>query len=85
MLLIIERNGSHFEGDKVYYIDGRITFQELAELIIYLYRNEDKRKIKYPDKINFMGHHKLKYFLEEATSEGIIPIRDEILSKYDLI
>ncbi len=84
--MIREENGTHFEGDKVYFIDGKVTFKELAELIIHLYRNEDARIVKYPDMNpeNFQGRKMLQAFLDEALARDKTPIDEDLLRKYRL-
>ena len=81
---IREEEGSHFPGDKKYYIDGAVTFKELAELIILFGRNEDNRKIMYQNKDNYLGSVMLFNFLDEALTNNEVPIPDDILKKYGL-
>ena len=82
--MIREGVGTHFEGDKMYYIDSAVTFKELAELIILLYENEDRRIIKYPGMKNFQGRKMLQDFLKEALEQNKVPIDPELLKKYKL-
>ena len=82
--MIREENGTHFEGDKTYYIDGKVTFKELAELIILLYENEDRRIVKYPGMKDFQGRKMLQKFLAEALIDDKVPIDEELLKKYKL-
>lgn len=82
--MIREVDGTHFEGDKMYYIDTAVTFKELAELIIRLYENEDRRIIKYPGMRNFQGRKMLQNFLDEALEQDKVPIDEELLRKYKL-
>ena len=83
--MIIEKDGNHFEGDKKYYIDGAVTFKELAELIILLFRNEDRRIILYemaPE--DFQGRKMLAKFLAIALELDEVPIPPELLRKFKL-
>lgn len=82
--MIREEVGTHFEGDKKYFIDGAVTFKELAELIILFGRNEDNRKILYGNKENYLGKTMLYNFLDEALSKNEVPIAQYLLTKYKL-
>ena len=82
--MIREVAGTHFEGDMVYYIDGKVTFKELAELIIRLYVNEDNRHVLYPGMQNYQGRKMLQDFLSEALAQNKVPIDEELLRKYKL-
>jgi hypothetical protein len=82
--MIREEAGTHFEGDKKYFIDGPVTYKELAELIILFGRNEDNRKILYENKENYLGKTMLYKFLDEALSKNEVPIPQYLLTKYKL-
>lgn len=82
--MIREEQGNHFEGDKKYFIDGAVTFKELAELIILFGINEDNRKILYGNKENYLGKTMLYNFLDEALSKNEVPIPQYLLTKYKL-
>ena len=82
--MIREEPGNHFEGDTKYFIDGAVTFKQLAELIIRLYENEDRRIVKYPGMINFQGRKMLQKFLAEALIDNKVPIDENLLKKYKL-
>jgi len=82
--MIREEVGTHFEGDKKYFIDGAVTFKELAELIILFGINEDNRKILYGNKENYLGKTMLYNFLDEALTKNEVPIPQYLLTKYKL-
>lgn len=82
--MIREEEGNHFEGDKMYFIDGAVTFKQLAELIIRLYQNEDRRIVKYPGMKNFQGRKMLQKFLAEALIDNKVPIDANLLEKFRL-
>lgn len=87
-MTLIFQQGKKDPLDKLYsFIDEKtgalykISFPEIAMIIIQLMRNED---ILYPPEKGFRGGKMLLEFLTEAVEDFEIPINEELLKKYNL-